>query len=394
MSPPESMDEPPDISVSDPSYVDLASNQLLPLSEIVARVTMLGVALRESENRLRLLLDAVTEFALFTLDPNGIIESWNTGAEQMKGYTTEEALGRHFSMLYTAEDRNDGLPGRLLERARVEGFHAQTGWRVRKDGSQFWGDVVISALHDESGNHTGFVKVVRDRSEQHRLEAAQDSLYDAFKHDIRLPVAAVKGYAYLIGDADPEHDEFVERIESNANLLLAMVEELVAHAKLRSGLLPMNLQVVDMTALAQIAVADLGSIVDTSRVRVTASASLSVLADPSALERVVANLVTNALKYSPAESDVDLFCEEENQHGVMRFVDQGRGIDERDLDAVFLDFERGRLAENDDSGTGLGLASVQRLIGMQGGTVAITSEIAAGTTVTVRLPLAPKPPRS
>lgn len=359
-----------------------------PLNSNTPRVEILAVALRNSEDRLRYLVDAVTEYAIVMLDPDGIIESWNTGAERLKGYTHDEALGHHFSMFYIAEDRVTGLPQRLLDRARAEGSIEHTGWRVRKDGSQFWGDVVISALHDDHGNHTGFVKVVRDRTEQHRLEVAQDSFYNAFEHDFRVPITAIKGFAELIMDADPKDQAcLVERVDSNANRLLTMVEELVDYARLRSGLIPISPQTIDMTSIARLAVANLASIAETSRVQFTPAASVKVHADPAAFERVVANLVTNALKYSPEESDINFICERGGDVGVLRIIDHGRGIDERDLSSICLEFERGRLAQN-DSGTGLGLASVQRLIDLQGGTVAISSQVGVGTTVTVRLPLA------
>lgn len=361
----------------------------LPPNSIDAKVEMLEVALRESEDRFRFLVDAVSEYAIFTLDPDGVIESWNTGADRMKGYTHGEAVGRHFSMLYTAEDRDAGLPMRLLDGARAEGTQKHTGWRVKRDGTRFWSDVVISAVLDDSDNHTGFVKVVRDLTEQHRLEVAQNSFYDSFEHDFKMPITAIQGFADLLRDAPQHQEHFVERIESNANRLLTMVEELVDYARLRSGLIPISLQIVDMMPLADLAVANLASIAATSRVQATTGAAVRVLADPAALERVVANLVTNALKYSPAESDIHLICDRFEDVGVLRIVDQGRGIDKRDLSSIFLEFERGRLAQNDDSGTGLGLASVKRLIELQGGTVAISSEVDVGTTVTIQLPLAP-----
>ena len=204
-----------------------------------------------------------------------------------------------------------------------------------------------------------------------------------------MPITAIKGFAELITDADPhDQDYLVERVDSNANRSLSMVEELVDYARLRSGLVPISLQIVDMMALAQLTVANLASITENPRVQVTAATSVKVLADPAALERVIANLLTNALKYSPAESEINLICERVKDVGVLRIVDQGRGIDERDLGSIFLEFERGRLAQ-DDSGTGLGLASVQRLIGLQDGTVAITSQVDVGTTVIIRLPLTP-----
>ena len=342
-------------------------------------------------DRLRLLVDAVTDYAIITLDADGIIESWNTGAQRLKGYTPEEALGRHFSILYPAEDRRAGLPLKLLDRARTAGRCEHAGWRVRKDGSQFWGDIVISAVHDERYAVTGFVKVVRDLTDQHRLEAAQDIYYHAFEHDVRLPITAIKSFAELVGDADPEdHAYLLQRIDANADRLLSMVEELIDYARLRSGLVPINLQTVDLMALAQLTVANLASVAETTRVQIAAACSVPVLADPEALERAVANLVSNALTYSPDGSEVNVSCEQLGDVGVLRIVDQGRGLDERDLDSILLEFERGRRT-HEESGAGVGLASVRRLIGLQGGTVEITTHDDVGTTATIQLPLAPGP---
>ncbi|MCW2848410.1 MAG: hypothetical protein JWR90_2384 [Marmoricola sp.] len=353
------------------------------------RVEVLQAALRRSQDRLRFLVDAVSQYAIITLTPDGIIESWNTGAERLKGYTPREALGRHFSIFYTAEDRDAGLPQVMLDRARAVGSHEETGWRVRSDGSQFWADIIISAAHDDAGNLTGYVKVVRDLTDQHRLEVAQDSFYNTFEHDFAVPVAAIKGFTELIKDADAQdHDFLAERVDSNADRLLVMVAELVDYARLRSGPTPISLDVVDLGALVRHTVDDLASMNRTSRVHVVAPASLKVLADPVALERVLANLLTNAFKYSLAGSDINISCERAHGAGVLRIVDQGRGIDDRDLSSIFLEFERGRLAQ-EDTGTGLGLASVKRLVELQGGAVAITSRVGVGTTVTIRLPLAP-----
>jgi PAS domain S-box-containing protein len=307
----------------------------VPPSAITAGLEGLEAELRESHEHLQFLVDAVTEYAIITLDPDGVITSWNTGAERLKGYTPLEAVGRHFSIFYTAEDRDTFLPQRLLELARAEGSVEHTGWRVRNDGSHFWGDVTISAVRDGAADLTGFVKVTRDLSEQHRLEIAQDSFYNAFVHDFRVPITAIKGFAELISDAPPEQRQhLIERIGANTDRLLLMAEELVAYASLRSGLIPISPRALDMTTLAQLAVANLASIVDTSRVRVSAAEPVTVLADPVALERVIANLVTNALKYSPAHSVIHLIVEQGEDVGVLRIVDQGRGIDDRDLDSI------------------------------------------------------------
>ena len=158
--------------------------------------------LRASEERLRLLVGQVADYAIVGLDPQGAIETWNLGAERVKGYTAEEAIGRSFAMFYTEADRRAGLPFELLTQARETGRVEHTGWRVRKDGSRFWGDVVITALHDEAGNLTGYAKVTRDRTDMKAIEDAQDAFYAAFNHDFRTPVTALKGFVDTLRDAD------------------------------------------------------------------------------------------------------------------------------------------------------------------------------------------------
>ena len=375
--------------VAAPYFVDPKTLSGLPLNQIVARVGMLEVALRESEDRLRLLVDAVTEYAIFTLNPDGVIESWNTGAERMSGYTHDEALGRDFSMLYPAEDRHIGLPQHLLDLARINGSREHTGWQVNKDDAQFRSHVVISAMLDDRGNHNGFVQVVRDLTEQHRVEAVKNAFYSAFRQDFTMSITAIQGFAELLRDVDHhEQERFVDRIESNSHRLVGMVEELIDYARLWSGQIPISLQNVDITAVAERAVDDLSSITDTSRVRVTPSPPVWVFADPAALERVVAGLIINALKYSPAGSEITLACEQVGDAGLLRVSDLGREMVER-LRSSFVEFEHGRFAQNETPSSGLGLASVQRLIDLQGGTVVLASQGGGGTSVTVRLPGAP-----
>ena len=153
-------------------------------------------ALRSSEERLRLLVGQVVDYAIIALDPQGIIETWNLGAERVKGYTADEAVGRSFVMFYPDEDRRAGLPMKLLTEAREQGRVEHTGWRLRKDGTRFWGDVIITALHDDDGNLTGYAKVTRDLTEPHALEEALRSSEER----LRLLVGQVADYAIIALD--------------------------------------------------------------------------------------------------------------------------------------------------------------------------------------------------
>jgi PAS domain S-box-containing protein len=347
----------------------------------------LEVALRASEERLRLLVGQVVDYAIIALDPQGTIETWNLGAERVKGYSAEEAVGRNISMFYTDEDQRAGLPLQLLSAARERGRVEHTGWRVRKDGSRFWGDVVITAVHDDTGQLTGYAKVTRDRTDVKALEEAQDAFYAAFNHDFRTPITAIKGFVDVLRDAeDPLRGELISRVEANADRLLTMVEGLVLFASQRAGQVSLLLADIDVAQVARAAVRDLAPGLEPSRVHIDGDDVALAVANGVAMHRVVTNLVVNALKYSPSDTPVEVtFARARPGFVRLSVSDRGRGIHPDDIGTIFEEFARGRLAE-DDGGTGLGLASVHVLVTQQHGTVAIESQVGVGTTVNVELP--------
>jgi PAS domain S-box-containing protein len=341
-------------------------------------------SLRRSEERFRLLVSQVKDYAIIALDPSGTIQSWNAGAEALKGYTGEEAIGLNFSMFYTSEDRRDGLPLQLLDLARVEGRVEHTGWRVRKDGTRFWGNVVLTALHDDEGNLTGFAKVTRDLTERKHLEEAQASFLATIAHDFRTPITAMKGFTELVRDAPEEmRDDFLHRIDANADRLMQMMKDLVSYATAHSVSTTNRPELFDLAGLVRQTVPTMGSAFGLSRVVLPQSGAL-VRADKASLERVVVNLVGNALKYS-AEGPVVVDVVRVEDRVRLTVTDQGRGIAPDDVEQIFDEFARGSLATN-DGGSGLGLTSVKSLVEEQDGTVHLTSEVGRGTVVTVELP--------
>jgi PAS domain S-box-containing protein len=350
----------------------------------------LEVTLRASEERLRLLIGQVVDYAIIGLDPQGVIQTWNLGAERLKGYTAEEAIGRSFAMFYPEENRRAGLPMHLLGVARETGRVEHTGWRVRKDGSRFWGDVVITALHDDRDNLIGFAKVTRDRTDRKSLEDAQDAFYAAFSHDFRTPITALKGFVDAIRDAadDAEREHLIERVEASADRLLGMVEGLVQFATHRAERATLLMADIDLVDVVRGVAQDLPDHIGPRRIRVSDGVAIA-RANSVAMHRVITNLLVNALKYSPPDTPVQVDFTRPRP-GFLRIAisDHGRGIDPGDVDQIFDEFVRGRLAE-DDGGTGLGLASVRELVDQQDGTVAIESKVGVGTTVTVDLPSTP-----
>ncbi len=353
----------------------------------------LELRLRASEERFRLLVGQVQDYAIIALDPQGVIETWNLGAERVKGYTAEEAIGRSFAMFYTPEDRRSGLPLRLLAQARDTGRVEHNGWRVRKDGTTFWGDIVITAIHDENGQLTGYAKVTRDRTDLKALEDAQDAFYAAFTHDFRTPVAALMGYVDAIRDAtDEDRPDLIDRVETNAQRLLDMVAGLVQFATERASHSALLMDDINAVEVVRDAVHDISPVLNPARVEVLGDVALAK-ANGVALHRVVTNLVVNALKYSPPESPVNVSFTHEGEGRVQVIVaDQGRGIDPADVATIFDEFNRGRLAEP-DGGTGLGLTSVRELVKQMRGTVDIDSTVGVGTIVTLDLPAGSVSPR-
>src|SRR5215207_2601783 len=214
-------------------------------------------ALRASEERFRLLVEGVRDYAIFLLDPEGRIASWNEGAHRIKGYRAEEIIGRHFSTFYPAEDLAAGKPPRELEIASREGKYEEEGWRVRKDGSLFWASVLITALRGSDGSLVGFAKVTRDLTERRaaqeraiadarRLAEAEASsrakseFLTAMSHELRTPINAAMGYLELLamgigGDISEQQREYLTRIRSSQEYLLRIINDLLNYGRIEAG---------------------------------------------------------------------------------------------------------------------------------------------------------------
>lgn len=348
----------------------------------------------EREGSWRAELDAadwtaqVTDYAIVRVDPDGLVLSWNAGAERVTGYTRDEVVGRSVELFHAPEDREAGLPRQLLGAARKRGSVEHLGWRLRRDGSRFWADVVLTAVRGEDGALVGYVKITRDLTDQHRLEQARELFLAGVGHDLRSPLTSIEGYAALLRSElvdRPALADFAARIGSNALRLMKLVDLIVEHARLRAGGVGVRLEPVELGPLLTSVVEDISASLGDHEV-VVASTDATVLGDPTALSRVFGNVLGNAAKYSPAGTRIDVHVDvAPDQQVEVVVADRGRGIDPEDLAAIFNEFERGRRAQ-DDGGFGLGLAVVRHLVELQGGGVEIGSGRYGGTDVTVRLP--------
>jgi PAS domain S-box-containing protein len=369
-------------------------------------------ALRESERQFRLLVAGVTDYALFMLDPNGIVTSWNVGAERIKGYRAEEIIGHHFSRFYPERDRAAGAPARALQTATQEGRAETEGWRMRKDGTLFWANAVIDAVHDEQGRLIGFAKITRDITERRKaqlaLEEAQlqrahaqkmealGKLTGGVAHDFNNLLMVVAGHVQTIKKQlgeDPRVTRAAEAIEVAAKRGAALTRQLLTFSR-RQAIQPIVVSVEErletlrnMLASSFEGAAKLTTIVGPQvwRIRV----------DPNEFELALVNVILNARDALPKGGVITVSAEnvvlvptdtEQRLQGefvALRISDTGTGIAPDVLPKVFDPFFTTKDASR---GSGLGLSQVHGFVHQSGGTVTIASDLGKGTTVTLYFP--------
>ncbi len=356
--------------------------------------------LRESEERFRLIVDGVKDYAIFMLDNDGNVASWNTGAEAIKGYTAAEIIGTHFSRFYTPEDIARQWPTHELAVARAEGRFEDEGWRVRKDGSRFWANVIITALYDSEHRLRGFAKVTRDLTARRRIEALQEreremnEFLAMLGHELRNPLAAIaNALALMRSKPAAEHAELQCVIERQSAHLARIVDDLLDASRITRGKITLRKEIVDLNGVISRVLDLCRPLIDAREHCVDlrpASAALPVAADATRLAQVVQNLVGNAVKYTPPGGRITVTVTRESDEGVVRVRDSGIGIPADLLPRVFDLFVQGdRSPDRNEGGLGIGLTLVKRLVELHGGSIeAASNGPATGSEFTVRLPLA------
>ncbi|KTS02794.1 diguanylate cyclase [Microbacterium testaceum] len=317
------------------------------------------------------------------LDGGGFVRGWNLGAELIKGYTEEEIVGSHFSRFYREEDRRRGVPDTLLAAAQRDGHVEDTGWRVRKDGTEFWARVTISAIRSDQGQVLGFVKIVRDLTSEKQAADEQAALQRTFAHDLLSPVTALRGYLDLLADELPADHRLLRLASEASEHLVAMAQALMTDATTRPER-GQRRATLDLIARGAVALVLPGG--SPGRVVFGRMDAITVAGDVLGLRRAVANVVENAAKYSDDEITIEAY--ETDEGAVVSVSDRGRGIHPDDLHRIVEEGERGRFADAQDGGSGIGLASVQRVVTEHHGVLRITSEPGVGTRVTISIPRA------
>jgi PAS domain S-box-containing protein len=372
------------------------------------------VSLQQSEERLRLLVENIKNYAIYMLDPQGNVITWNAGAEEVEGFKTDEILGKHLSTFFPPEDVARGLPHEALRRAESEGNARIEGWRVRKDGSRFWSEGVVTALYDEAGKLRGFSKIAHDitqqkeaaerisqlndqledrvRSRTAQLEAANKEL-EAFSysisHDLRAPLRHISGYVEILQteatNLDTSCRQHLQTVADSAKSLGDLIDALLAFS--RMGRAEISQQHVNLDALVK-------------EVRQTLSRDLEgrdivwrighlpeAQGDPLMLRQVIINLVSNALKYTRqrARATIEIGAMDSENETVFFIRDDGVGFNMQYADKLFGVFQRLHPA-NEFEGIGIGLANVRRIIHRHGGRTWAEGKVNSGATFYFSLP--------
>ncbi len=368
--------------------------------------------LRWTEESFRLMVESVTDYAIVMLDPEGRVVSWNAGAERIKGYSAEEIVGQHFSRFYPREDIQSGKPQRDVDVVAAKGQFGDEGWRVRKDGSAFWANVVFTAIRDQGGNLRGFAMLTRDLTEPMKIEATLTKAKDAadaanqaksaflatMSHELRTPMNAILGYSeILMEDAQEKgQEEFIpdlQKIHASGNHLLSLINNILDLSKIEAGKMDLFLESFGISRVIEDVVSTIKPLVEknANTLQVHCAADLGTMhADLTKVRQSLFNLLSNACKFTE-NGTITLEASRELIGGVdwIKFSvsDTGIGMAPDQMEKLFQPFVQGDASTSRKfGGTGLGMTITHRFCQMMGGEISAKSEPGGGTTFTIRLP--------
>lgn len=373
--------------------------------------------LRRSEEKFRLLVNEVKDYAIFILDPDGYVKSWNQGAKRLKGYEANEIIDQHFSRFYTNEDIDRGHPQEELSIAKETGRFEETGWRLKKDGSTFLANVVITALYDDQGNFYGFSKITRDMTEKkkqedarvelEKLKATEAELQKAIQlredflsiasHELKTPLTPLSLQIQTLQRilkrnklAEVSSEDFNQIINSCVDQIASLsvlIDELLDFSRISVGRLQINKSEFDLSQFVNDVSARFFSQAEQTgqRIQITSNEKIVGSWDLLRMEQVLSNLISNALKYGNKRG-VEIRVWSENSQALISVRDHGIGIALEDQKKIFEKFERA-VSEKNFGGLGLGLYIIRELVKLHGGEVSVQSALNQGATFTLSLPI-------
>jgi PAS domain S-box-containing protein len=393
-----------------PAKAAKASKSTTPIIPI--RHSPLSDKIKHGGQIYQLMVDSVRDYAIFMLDPNGHVASWNQGAQRIKGYTADEIIGRHFSAFYTAEDIASRKPARELKIAARVGKYEEEGIRVRKDGSVFWANVVITAVRDDDHTLVGFAKVTRDLTERRaaqdkaiadarriaQAEAANTTKSEflaAMSHELRTPLNAIGGYVELLnlgigGPTTAEQKEYLVRIRKSQQHLLGIISDLLNFSRIEAGHLHYEVGPVALSSVIDAVTPMVEPAAAAKKIHVQAKPPTNecvALGDRSRIDQILLNLLSNAVKYTGVGGNITVKCAASGKTASIAVKDTGRGVPKEKLESIFEPFvQLGRSLSSAHEGMGLGLSISRDLARAMGGDLKVSSKVGVGSTFTLTLP--------
>ena len=364
-------------------------------------------ALHQSEERFRLMVDSVRDYAIFLLDADGHVASWNLGAQLTKGYLAEEVIGQHFSVFYPEDKRAEGWPERELDAARRDGRFEDEGWRVRKDGTRFWASVVITALYDEAGQPKGFAKITRDLTDRRRISDLEEQerhltqFLAVLGHELRNPMTPIANAVTIMQLEEPSNPRIRtarDILARQVGHLRRLVDDLLDVGRIASGKVHLEARAVELRSL-------LGEAAESIRPEMkarghsfevaTTPEELWVMGDRTRLVQVLTNLLHNAAKFTPPGGHVWLSLARKGDRAELAVRDNGPGIPPDQLPRMFTLFAQadGPISTRTHGGLGIGLSLVKQMVALHHGEIRAASSgvPGEGAEFVVSLPLIDPP---
>lgn len=368
----------------------------------------------EGRSIYQLLIESVRDYAIFVLDQDGRIATWNIGAERLKGYKPSEIIGKHFSSFYGQEDIESRKPWKELEVAQKEGRVEDEGWRIRKDGSRFWANVVITALRDSAGNLVGYAKVTRDLTERRlaELKAIDDArrlseseaankakaeFLAAMSHELRTPLNAIGGFAQLLamgvhGPVTVQQKEDLERISASQRHLLGIINDILNFSRIEAGRIEYHISRLDLKTTIDTVFQMVHPLALNKQLELRMEEcppGIAGMGDLSKTEQILINLVSNAVNFTEEGGRITIGCGFADSGVWIRVRDTGVGISVDKQETIFEPFVQvGRSLTTSHRGTGLGLAISREMARGMAGDLTVESKPGEGSSFTLWLPMA------
>ncbi|MEO5601745.1 MAG: PAS domain S-box protein [Cyclobacteriaceae bacterium] len=384
------------------------------VKERTARLEENNAALQRSEERYHKMIDGIQDYAIILLDRHGIIENWNKGAEKIKQYKETEIIGKHFGIFYLPEDRKNNLPQQVIDIAVKNGKAGHEGWRLRKDGTSFWGSITINALLDSDNNIIGFSKITRDLTDKKSAEdkllayttelESQNRELEQFayvsSHDLQEPIRKIQTFADIIhanlGDENLVNRYF-EKINSSAQRMSELIKSVLNYSRLaRDGdeMVPVNLNVV-MSGVES----DFELLLADKKARIIHEDLPTVKGNPLQLSQLFSNLISNSLKFTEKDPVIEIKSRVVSKEHILNnprhmteqnyieisFKDNGIGFDQQYDKKIFTMFQRLH-GKQDYAGTGIGLALCKKITENHNGYIAAKSALGKGSTFYLYIP--------